>query len=374
MTRSKNTFLNLRKETTVFMKKKILAVILIITMFSVNVLAAVPTESEAYSKIASLREKYPEGTPWSGGNYYAPTNGVWYGARACMGFAMLVSDAVFGDLPARTVYSSQSNPINISDLRVGDILRLPGHSCIVFEKKGDHIIIMEGNWEGRVHWGRKITAAQVARASYYTTRYPEGYKEPEPSRDSVVVNRGGDKLLYKDIEGHWAKDSIVSCIETGLISGAGSDGDMYFFPDREATRAELVVMLYRADGSPEVSGKSPFSDVTDEWYSKAVIWAQKNGIVSGTSEGIFSPNLPITREALSTILYRYAGIESPKNYSLAAFKDSAEVSDYARKAIGWANENKIINGSGGFLNPKKNATRAELATILVRFSSVLMKL
>ena len=140
--------------------------------------ANMPTEEEAYQKIIAMKSQFPEGRTWTNSHRY-DWNGGSYGAGGCMGFAFRMSDAAFGNLPARDIYPTSGKPITISDLRVGDILRLPGHSVVVLEKHSDHIIITEGNYQRKVHWGRKISAAKVKTANYYTTRYPVGYTEPK---------------------------------------------------------------------------------------------------------------------------------------------------------------------------------------------------
>ena len=166
------------------MRKFIICLIMILCLscFLLTAHAAeVPSEAEVYQKIISMKSQYPEGKSWTNSTRYNWKGGP-YGAGGCMGFAFLMSDSAFGTLPARDIYPTGGNPITISQLRVGDILRLPGHSVVVLEKHPDHIIITEGNYQRRVHWGRKITAAQVKKANYYTTRYPVGYTEPATKR------------------------------------------------------------------------------------------------------------------------------------------------------------------------------------------------
>ena len=161
------------KKVTIFLAAIFCACLLCTSVFA----ADVPSEAEVYQKISAMKSEFPEGRSWTNSHRYN-WNGGSYGAGGCMGFAYRMSDAAFGNLPAREVYPKSGKPITISDLRVGDILRLPGHSVVVLEKHNDYIIITEGNYQRKVHWGRKITAAQVKRADYYTTRYPVGYTEP----------------------------------------------------------------------------------------------------------------------------------------------------------------------------------------------------
>ena len=137
------------------------------------------------------------------------------------------------------------------------------------------------------------------------------------------------------------------------------------------TRAMLAQVLYNLEGKPAATG-APFQDVAPgQWYANAVAWAAENGIVSGYGNGRFGPNDPITREQLATILHRYAskkGYDTSASASLSGFSDSASVSGYAQEALSWAVGAKLVSGMGNnALNPAGTATRAQVATILMRF-------
>lgn len=125
-----------------------------------------PTEQEVYDIILALKADYPEGMPWTNDNsYYSPAmHMTGYG---CAGFALICSDAAFGDLPGRTHYS-------FDDIRVGDMIRIGNyHSVVVLEKKADSVIVTEGNYNSSIHWGREITHADLDRTGFYVqTRYP----------------------------------------------------------------------------------------------------------------------------------------------------------------------------------------------------------
>lgn len=128
-----------------------------------------PDSSYYYNRIISMKKEYPEGMRWTNDNYYGWNAGIYSGGYGCYGFAFILSDAAFGDLPARKV----SDNITIDILRVGDILRINNdtHSVVVLETHKNHIIIAEGNYNHSIHWGRKLTKEQVESADYIITRY-----------------------------------------------------------------------------------------------------------------------------------------------------------------------------------------------------------
>lgn len=174
---------------------------------------------------------------------------------------------------------------------------------------------------------------------------------------------------FKDIAGHWAEEEIVQAINAGLFQGVEAN---VFSPNTNMTRAQLVTVLYRLDGAPEVEGTNPFQDViAGKWYTDAVIWASENGIVNGKTAEIFDPNAPLTREQFAAILYRYAvwkGRDVSTTSDLAAFTDANKTHDYAKEAMAWAVGSGLIKGTtANTLSPTGTATRAQGATILMRF-------
>ncbi len=162
----------------------------------------------------------------------------------------------------------------------------------------------------------------------------------------------------------WAADSIDFGADNGIIKGATT---YTFAPSQSLTRAQLVTILYRAAGSPSVSGvTNPFKDTKNDYYTNAMLWAYKNSIVTGTSATTFSPDSPVTREQIAAILYRYMGSPTATG-SLTGFTDRAKVSTYATTAMQWAIGKGYITGIGTKLDPKGNATRAQVAVIIHRF-------
>ena len=161
----------------------------------------------------------------------------------------------------------------------------------------------------------------------------------------------------------WSYNEILHAYKGGLINGLTTTT---FGPQKNATRAQLATMLYRMAGTPEVTEDSTFTDLTQNWYLDAVAWAQQNGIIEGTGKGKFSPSKNITREQLVTMLYRMH--KSPETTgTLDSFSDSGMVSSWAKDAVCWAVEIGILQGSDGKINPKRNATREQVAALLVRY-------
>ena len=146
------------------------------------------------------------------------------------------------------------------------------------------------------------------------------------------------------------------------------------------TRAQMVQILYNLAGDPEVSGTTPFTDLTDDWYQDAVLWGYQTGVVAGTSATTFSPNDPVTREQVAVLLYKFAdkvlevgGAETPAD--LSRFPDGDQVSSWAREAMADAVALGIINGTKVddqvFLAPQGSATRDQIATMFEGFCASL---
>lgn len=172
---------------------------------------------------------------------------------------------------------------------------------------------------------------------------------------------------YTDLNmGEWYHDGIHYCLDEGLMDGV--DAGM-FAPNATTSRAMIVTILWRLQGSPEVEATETFTDVSpDAWYAKAIAWAVAEGVADGYGEGLFGPNDAITREQLAAMLWRYAARPESEG-GLSAFADGAETSAWAQQAVSWAVSLGLINGvDSDRLDPKGQATRAQTATILMRFA------
>ena len=220
---------------------------------------------------------------------------------------------------------------------------------------------------------------------------------------------------YTDVtEANWFYEAVTYVTENGLVDG---ETETTFAPSADMTRADMIVALYRMAGSPEVTGENPFTDVAaDADYYAAVIWGTSNGVINGTSETTFSPDDSLQRQAFATMLYRYEALltadetapaddaaaadetapaddtattdetvpaeeltpaeevpaeETGAEDVLAQFTDADQIQDYAREAMAWAVTVGLFEGNAdGALNPRGNATRAEVATLIMRFAEM----
>ncbi len=179
--------------------------------------------------------------------------------------------------------------------------------------------------------------------------------------------------MFTDVTKNWAYPGIQYCVTHQLMSGVGGN---LFAPKMTTTRAQIVQILYNLEGEPKVSGTTPFTDLTQNWYKDAVLWAYQTGVVSGTSATTFAPDLPVTREQIAVILMEYMTrvLKLERTWTpadLSAFPDAGSVSGWAKDALADAVALGLISGAsnGGqtYLEPQGSATREQVATILMEF-------
>lgn len=180
------------------------------------------------------------------------------------------------------------------------------------------------------------------------------------------------EIHFDDVSaGSWYMSAVEYAVRNKLMYGTGHN---CFEPETATNRAMLVTVLWRYVGEP-LDGKNHFRDVPmGQWFTDAVAWASYRGIVAGTGNGYFDPEGNITREQLVAILYRYCnsvGIDTGKRADLTVFPDSGKVSAYASDALAWAVSEGLVSGTKigntTYLDPQGNATRAQVAAILMRF-------
>lgn len=276
-------------------------------------------------------------------------------------------------------------PIKDAETDTGHVQTLPGSYALTGTENGVGLFDLS-QIVGKDNIG-SITA--VKGASYDKeagiARYSAAVEKPSytyatgSSAVSLTVSFSLDmstmpKSPFTDVvAGSWYFDAALYASSHNLMLGTSPTE---FSPNITMTRGMLVTVLYRMNGSPSVSGKTPFTDVrTDEWYSAAVLWAYQNSIVTGMSDTTFAPINNVTREQMATILFRYTKTAAPDkakaSADLSGFADAGNVNDWAVDAMRWAVGQKLIAGitleQSVYLQPRGNATRAQAATVLTRY-------
>ena len=180
--------------------------------------------------------------------------------------------------------------------------------------------------------------------------------------------------MFTDVTKNWAYPGIQYCVTHGIMGGMG---DGTFAPTGTTTRAQIVQILYNLEGTPAVSGTTPFTDLTANWYKPAILWAYQNNVVAGTSPTTFAPDQPVTREQIAVILtqYMFHVLKMNRTWTpadLSTFPDGANVSSWAKEAMQDAVALGLINGTKApdgkaYLDPQGSAARQQVATILMNF-------
>ena len=178
----------------------------------------------------------------------------------------------------------------------------------------------------------------------------------------------------------WYHDGVHFCLESGLMVGFGNN---IFQPDTSTTRAMLTVMLWRLNGSPVVDYNMDFDDVpADAWYTEAIRWAACEGVAMGYDNGKFGPDDVVTREQTATILWRYIqhegyDVDAWESADIGSYSDADSVAQYAVPAMRWACGSGMIagvdQGGGAIIDPQGSTTRAQMATMMMRFCAEIVK-
>lgn len=193
------------------------------------------------------------------------------------------------------------------------------------------------------------------------------------SENRIVYARWTTPHSFTDVPSSaWYYNYVMESVEAGLFTGVSATS---FDPEGHMSRAMLVTVLYRLAGTPAATTQAPFTDVpAGEWYSDAVNWAYASGVVKGVSETSFALHQNVTREQLTTMLYRYASAndyDTSAQAGLSAFVDAGRVAEYAQTAVRWAVAVGIVNGDGHYhLLPDGSATRAQCAKMMTVFLSL----
>ena len=216
---------------------------------------------------------------------------------------------------------------------------------------------------------KQPTATEAGVRTYTCTRCSATKTETIPATGSVDVTQ-----MFTDVTKNWAYPGIQYCVTHGIMGGMGNGT---FAPTGTTTRAQIVQILYNLEGTPAVSGTTPFTDLTANWYKPAILWAYQNNVVAGTSPTTFDPERPVTREQIAVILtqYMFHVLKMERTWTpadLSTFPDGAQVSGWAKEAMQDAVALGLINGTKApdglvYLDPQGSAARQQVATILMNF-------
>ena len=243
------------------------------------------------------------------------------------------------------------------------------HPCACGESYVDTYVDALGHsWDsGTVT--KEPTATETGVRTYTCTRCSATKTETIPATGSVDVTQ-----MFTDVTKNWAYPGIQYCVTHGIMGGMG---DGTFAPTGTTTRAQIVQILYNLEGTPAVSGTTPFADLTANWYKPAILWAYQNNVVAGTSPTTFDPEGPVTREQIAVILtqYMFHVLKMERTWTpadLSKFPDGAQVSSWAKEAMQDAVALGLINGTKApdglvYLDPQGSAARQQVATILMNF-------
>ena len=211
----------------------------------------------------------------------------------------------------------------------------------------------------------------------YTFEMPSGRVTVDASFTEVAETPETPDQIgsFTDVDtDDWFADAVQYMLDNGMMNGVT---DTTFGPGTTTTRGMIVTILYRLEGEPDTTASSFTDAASGMYYADAVAWAQANSIVTGITETIFAPDQAITREQMAAILYRYAqykGYDVTASNDLSSYTDASRISAYATAAMHWANAEGLITGNTSTtINPTGNATRAEVATILMRFCETVTK-
>lgn len=280
-------------------------------------------------------------------------------------------------MPGGNVLAQVDNYTTVNNISTGSVApgnleayqsRFNGEAAIYLY--GDNTIATsDGTLTAAVADGAKLTIyGDVRNAAGEEITIPgativrEGY-------GTLTVTRAEQEIAFDDVDSNaWYADAVAFVVGEGLFTGTS---DTTFAPATSMSRSMMATVLYRLAGQPAVTNQADFTDVVaGAWYADAAAWASANSIINGYGNGLFGTNDNVSRQEIATMLYRYAstdGQDVSASADLSAFTDGASTADWAQTAMEWAVAEGLIEGNGGLLNPTSLATRAEVATILMRF-------
>ena len=284
-------------------------------------------------------------------SYTRPSSG---GGGSVTTYAVTVEDTDNGTVTASVKSASKGSTVTLT-VKPDEGYQLD--KLTVTDKDGKEISVTEKE-DGK--YAFTMPASKVSVSAAFTK------SEEKPEQIA-----GFTDVLTTD----WFADAVQYAVDNGMMNGTS---EMTFHPNGTTTRGMIVTILYRLEKEPAVDNGAGFADVAaDQYYADAVAWASANDIVTGYNEEKFGPDDSITREQFAAILYRYAQykkIDVTATADLSGYADAAQISAYAETAMKWANGEGLITGvTDTMLKPAGNATRAQAATILMRFCEEVAK-
>ena len=275
------------------------------------------------------------------------------GGGSVTAYAITVEDSENGQVEANRTSASRGSSVTLTvtpdegyELSSLTVTDADGNEIEVTENDGTYRFMMPSS---------KVTV---------TAEFAESSENPGTPEEPGTTGLPFTDVVSTD----WYYDAVAYAYENDLMNGISST---QFNPNGTTTRGMIATILYRLEGEPE----APACDFTDvaagQYYTDAIAWAAENHLVNGYGDGTFGPNDNITREQMSALLYRYAEFKSydlTASGDLSGYTDASQISDYAVTAMQWATAEGLVNGMGdGTLAPRGNSTRAQIATILMRF-------
>lgn len=262
-----------------------------------------------------------------------------------------------------------------------DFDKLSGKDVTVTLNRGSYILknLKNGSYVLEKGTDYTVSGSTITIQAGYLDTLPEGKQlitfdmssGPDPMLTITIADIPFTDVTIDD----WFANEIMWAYENGLMVGTSSTT---FSPHATTTRGMTVTILYRLESAPAAAA-NPFSDVeADKYYTDAVTWAAENGVVSGYGNGNFGPEDPVTREQLAVILFNYAkfkgyDVSVGEDTNILSYEDAGKISEYAIPAIQWACGAGIVQGDGAKLDPQGNATRAQVAAMLMRFVENVVK-
>ena len=297
---------------------------------------------------------------------YRSSGGGGGGGGGAVIYAVNVDKAENGDVTASPANAAQGRTVTLT-VRPDESYTL--EKLTAADRNGKEIPLTE-NADGTCRFTMPASNVSVT-VSFVPLLPPDPMPEPAPGNRACPKDSTCPLKRFNDTRtSEWYHDGVHWALENGVMNGVS---DTRFAPNGTATRAMVVTMLWRLEGEPE-GGSNPFTDVPeDAWYAGAVSWAAENEIVRGLTDTGFGPDVPVTREQLVTVLYRYArsnglDVSAGEDTSILSYDDAFALSDWAVPAMQWACGAGVIEGkTRSTLNPLDNAARAEIASMFMRF-------